>query len=33
MALTAAALSVGVFPFLILMNDRAHLGKQLPRRQ
>jgi|SRR6185312_14454213 len=26
MALTAASLPVGVFPFLILMNDRAYLG-------
>lgn len=27
MALTAASLPIGVFPFLILMNDRAYLGK------
>ncbi|MEO6877786.1 MAG: divalent metal cation transporter, partial [Gemmatimonadaceae bacterium] len=27
MALTAASLPVGVFPFLILMNDRAYLGE------
>ncbi|MEO8624538.1 MAG: divalent metal cation transporter, partial [bacterium] len=27
MALTAASLPIGVFPFLILMNDRTYLGK------
>ena len=27
MALTAASLPVGVFPFLILMNDRKYLGE------
>ena len=27
MALTAASLPVGVFPFLILMNDKKYLGK------
>ena len=29
MALTAASLPVGVFPFLILMNDREYLGEHV----